>query len=55
MTPFAKACRAIAAKVPGTVLNVSQQKRVLEKSLRAAGYSRTHAKAIAADRLRDQR
>ncbi|MEO8655076.1 MAG: hypothetical protein ABI409_13205 [Ramlibacter sp.] len=52
MSTLAKILGAIAARVPGTAQHLAQHRRELERELRAAGYSRSHAKAIAADRLR---
>ena len=42
------ALKYIAAKVPGTALNLAQQKRQMETRLRAEGHSRTHAVALVA-------
>jgi hypothetical protein len=55
MSTLANIRRAIAARVPGTAQHLAQKKRALERELRAAGHSRSHAKAIAADKLRDGR
>lgn len=55
MSALTKTRQAITERVPDTAQNLAARKRALERELRAAGYSRTHAKALAAERLRDQR
>ncbi|MDA1372366.1 MAG: hypothetical protein O2971_16590 [Proteobacteria bacterium] len=37
----------LAARTPGTGLNIAMQKRAMEKGLRAAGYSRAQSVEIA--------
>ena len=44
--------RTVLERIPGTVANVARQKRALEKELRAAGVSRSRAKAVASERFR---
>ena len=39
--------KTIAGHVPGTAANLALKKRAFEKSLRAQGYSRTAAMAVA--------
>ena len=46
--------RAVAALVPGTRSNISKRKRQMETTLRAQGYSRTHAMAIVAERFKEK-
>ncbi len=46
LDPLAKICKVIAAHIPGTAVNVAQEKRQMEKRLRAEGHSRTHATAL---------
>lgn len=44
--------KLIAGLVPGTPVNLAQQKRDFEKRLRAQGYSRTHAKIMTSQHFR---
>lgn len=44
--------RTVAAWIPGTVPNIAQRKRQMERELRAKGYSRTHAVAVVADHFK---
>jgi hypothetical protein len=53
MRTLAKIRRPIAARAPDTAeQNRAQRKRAIERELRAAGCSRSHAKALASARLR---
>lgn len=49
---FKKLCKKITAVIPGTAINVAQQKRRMEKELREKGYSRTHAVAVVAEHFK---
>ena len=44
--------RTVAAWIPGTVPNIAQRKRQMERELRAKGYSRTHAVAVVAEHFK---
>lgn len=46
--------RALTALIPGSVANIAAQKRNAEKELRAAGLSRSHARAIVAERFHNR-
>ena len=52
MKPLARIGRAILARIPGSVANIAAQKRLAEKELRAAGLSRSHARALVSERFR---
>lgn len=40
--------KKVTGMIPGTPINIAQQKRKMEKELREKGYSRTHAVAVVA-------
>lgn len=44
--------KTIAARIPGSAANIAAAKQKLEKELRAAGYSRSHATAEASRRFK---
>ena len=54
-TLAARVRRALAGLVAGKpeVQRIAHEKRLLERELRARGHSRTHARAIVAERFRD--
>lgn len=54
MNAIGKFCRAIAAKLPGAAIDAALAKRQIERELRAAGFSRSHAVAEAARIYRER-
>lgn len=44
--------RAIAVSIPGTAINIAEQKRAYERECRAAGHSRAEAKRMVWERYR---
>jgi len=46
--------RAIAARIPGTAVNIAEQKRRMERELRAQGHSRGYARAIVSEHFRNR-
>lgn len=53
MGTFKNIKKTISAHIPGSTLNIAAAKRKLEKELRAAGYSRSHAVAEASRRFKE--
>jgi len=55
LTRLARVRRALAGLLAGKpeVQRIAHEKRLLERELRAQGHSRTHARAIVAERFRD--
>lgn len=54
MNTMQKIVRVIASKMPGATLDAALAKRQIERELRAAGFSRSHAAAEAARIYRER-
>lgn len=46
--------RNVAALIPGTAINIAQQKRRMERDLQKQGLSRSHAQAIVAEHFKQK-
>ncbi|MDO8262187.1 MAG: hypothetical protein Q7T21_03070 [Gallionella sp.] len=46
--------KKVVGMIPGTPLNIAQQKRAMEKELRKQGYSGTHARGLVSEHFSNQ-